>query len=198
MRPLFEVLVCFGQFPSGADLLTIGRLLSTIREAWSGPSLRVSSQNVVTMRAARPILLLIFLFNVLVGATLHQSFCVHGSGASTVARPHSSTDLPLAAVQSSRRPEKCADPACLFHRHEDERSTNLPLPDPNSDGDGPTHHRTKCSICQSLLQSALLTHGNGVDQLDHAEQLRLLEQLRYYRPETLLAFSTRGPPIVVF
>lgn len=154
------------------------------------------------MRAARPILMLAFLFNVLLGTTLHQSVCVHWSVASLPGSLQSAEALQSAedghadsAAPSTHRAPKCDDPGCLFHRHQDEKTTPVPAPEPVQDSNGPTHHRAKCSVCQTLLLTALPTEAHSIEQLVRAEQLRILDHLRFYRPDTVLGFSTRGPPL---
>lgn len=161
------------------------------------PNFNVSSLVVVTMRAARPILMLAFLFNVLLGTTLHQSVCVHWSVASSRDSVSSAEGGQAdSAALSTHRTQKCDDPGCLFHRHEDEKATPVPAPEPAQDSNGgPTHHRAKCSVCQTLLLTALPTDAHAIEQLVRAEQIRILDHLRFYRPDSVLGFSTRGPPL---
>ncbi len=148
------------------------------------------------MRAARPILMLAFLFNVLLGTTLHQSVCVHWSVASSSGSLPSAEDRQAdSATPSTHRTQKCDDPGCLFHRHQDEKTTPVPAPEPVQDSNGPTHHRAKCSVCQTLLLTALPTEAHAIEQLARAEQLRIIDHLRFYRPDAILGFSTRGPPL---
>jgi hypothetical protein len=105
-------------------------------------------QSILTMRAARFILLLFFLFQTAFGAALHWTCCLDHHDAS------------LASVASDSG--HCGTASCAFHHRDHLPSASDANHDEGLSRDGHHHHQPfhdheHCQVCRVLAQACLLS-----------------------------------------